>query len=333
MLWTFRVIALIGAPALTYHQISSDWKGVAAGAAAGLLLVGMEFLLESVNLMTLIIGIVGAIFGIILSKLVDYSVFQIDNDSLTMLWTRYSLLGRLSLALLGTVIAVRKVPELDELDKDISTMGRRRGKDIKILDTSSIVDGRIIDICDTHFISGTLVVPRFVLNELHTLADSSDTLKRARGRRGLDILARLQESKEFPLKVMDRDVPEIRETDAKVIRVAKELGARVITTDFNMNKLAALEGVIVLNINDLSMALKPVVLPGEAMALFVMKDGKERDQGVGYLDDGTMVVVEDGRKWIGKRIEVSVHSILQTSAGRMIFAKAKGEKPQESLTV
>ena len=328
LVWIFRIIALVGAPALTYYQISSDWKGIAAGLAVGIIIVGMEFLFENINLMTLIIGAVGAVCGIILAKLLGYSVVQIDNDSLITIWTKYSLLAQFSLALLGTIVAVRKVPELDDLDRDITSMGKRRGKTMKVLDSSVIVDGRIVDICDTHFISGVLVVPRFILNELHLLADSSDTLKRARGRRGLDILARLQESKEIPLKVMDRDVPEIQDTDAKLIRVARDLGACVVTTDFNMNKLAALERVTVLNINDLSIALKPVVLPGEPMSLFVMKEGKEREQGVGYLDDGTMVVIEDGRKWIGKRIEVSVHSILQTSAGRMIFAKSRGENPE-----
>ncbi|MFH1619715.1 MAG: PIN domain-containing protein [bacterium] len=331
IIWTFRIMAIVGTPFLTYYQVSKDWKGLAAGTAAGFLLVGMEYLLESVNLLTIIIGSVGAVIGIILAQLMNNVVIQMDNDALIAGWTKYYVLIRYSLALLGTIIAIRKIPELDELDKDISTIGRRRGRDMKILDPSAIVDGRIIDICETRFISGTLVVPRFVLNELHHLADSSDNLKRARGRRGLDILARLQESKEFPLKVIDKDVPDIKDVDAKIIKVAKELGARVVTTDFNMNKLAVLEGVTVLNINDLSTALKPVVLPGEAMSLFVMKDGKEKDQGVGYLDDGTMVVVEDGRRWIGKRIEVAVHSILQTSAGRMIFAKYKGDnKSQEN---
>jgi len=329
LIWIFRMTALIGAPAIAYNQISSDWKGIAAGAAIGVILVGMEYALESVNLMTMIIGLVGAISGVIVSKLFDYAVIQIDNESLLAWWTRYALLGRFCLALLGVMIAIRKVPELDELDKDIALLGKRRGKDMKILDTSVIVDGRITDICDTRFISGVLVVPRFVLSELHSLAESSDSLKRARGRRGLDILARLQESKEFPLKVLERDVPDTKEIDVKVVKVAKELGARVITTDFNMNKIAALEGVVVLNINDLATALKPVVLPGETMSIFIMKDGREKDQGIGYLDDGTMVVVEEGRRWIGKRIEVAVHSILQTAAGRMIFVKAKGEKQED----
>jgi len=203
---------------------------------------------------------------------------------------------------------------------------------IKLVDTSAIIDGRIVDICETHFISGALVVPRFIVNDLHALSESADQLKRARGRRGLDILARLQELKNAPLRILDKDLPEIKEVDAKAVRLAHDLGAQVITTDFNIHKLAVLEGVTVLNVNDLSTALKPVVLPGEGMSIFVMKDGKEKEQGVGYLDDGTMVVVEEGRRWIGKRVEVSVYSILQTSAGRMIFAKAKPDaKPQQVM--
>jgi uncharacterized protein YacL len=174
MVWIFRIVAVIGTPVLTYYQVSKDGYGIAAGTAAGLLLVGTEYMLESMNLLAIIIGFVGAILGIVLSKLVDYSVFQMDNDGLTAIWARYSVVVRYSLALLGTVIAIRKIPELDDLDKDISTLGRRRGRDMKILDTSAIVDGRIIDICETRFISGTLVVPRFVLNELHQLVDSSE---------------------------------------------------------------------------------------------------------------------------------------------------------------
>ncbi|MEK7746981.1 MAG: PIN domain-containing protein, partial [Elusimicrobiota bacterium] len=215
---------------------------------------------------------------------------------------------------------------LDDLDKDILKMGKRRGAELKVMDTSAIIDGRIVDICETKFLSGTLVVPRFVLQELHQLADSADSLKRARGRRGLDILARLQENVEIPVRIIDKDVAGPSEVDAKVVRLAKDLGAKVVTTDFNLNKIAAIEGVVCLNVNDLTTALKPVVLPGESMSLFIMKEGKEREQGVGYLDDGTMVVVEDGKRHIGKRVDLQVSSILQTSAGRMVFGKFRSEK-------
>lgn len=329
LVWVLRFIALLGSPIITYYLIAQDWRGVLAGLICGIVLVGMEMLLESINLMTLIVGISGAVLGIILARLLDAGVLQLDNESIVAIWKKFHVLSQFLLALLGMIIAISKTSELEELDKDISSVVKKRGSAIKFLDTSAIIDGRIIDICDTHFISGQLVVPRFVLNNLHSLADSQDPLKRAKGRRGLDILARLQENKEIPFKVMDKDIPELKEIDTKVIRIAREMGACVVTTDFNMHKLAALEGVTVLNINDLATALKPVVLPGENMAIFVMKEGKEKEQGVGYLDDGTMVVVEEGRRYIGKRIEVAVYSILQTSAGRMIFTKAR---PQEKPT-
>lgn len=324
--WVFRILILAGAPLLGYYQLSPNRRGALMGLALAVLVIGVEIMLQSVPLFTLIFGGLGAVMGLIFSKLLDYAVVQMDNDKLLDVWQGYSVLVRVALAYLGMVLMIKKVPELDQLDRDILAMGRKRGQDLKILDTSAVIDGRVVDICETKFVSGTLVIPRFVLQELHALADSADPLKRAKGRRGLDILARLQENSALMVKIMDRDFPDVSGVDSKVVRLAKDLNARVVTTDFNLNKVAALEGVTVLNVNDLSTALKPVVLPGETMTLFVMKDGKEKDQGVGYLDDGTMVVVEDGRRWIGKRIEVGVASILQTSAGRMIFARFKGEK-------
>ncbi len=326
-IWLFRVFVLLSCPAIVYFQITNTGKGVALGAVVGAAIVIIEMMIEEVNLLTMISGVLGTSGGIIVAKLVDYTVLQTGNVALYAAWDRYAALRYFAFGVLGMIIAVRKSPELDDLDKDILKMGKRRGADMKVLDTSAIVDGRVIDISETKFLSGTLIVPRFVLQELHHLADSPDPLKRARGRRGLDILARLQENPDIPVKILDKDPVDVTEVDGKVVRLAKDLGAKVITTDFNLNKIAALEGVACLNVNDLGTALKPVVLPGETMALFVMKEGKEREQGVGYLDDGTMVVIEDGRRWIGKRVELGVTSILQTSAGRMVFGKARGEKP------
>jgi uncharacterized protein YacL len=326
-IWLFRACVLLGCPAIVYFQITHSFKGLVGGALVGAVIVAVELLVADTNLLTLISGVLGASVGIIIAKLIDYTVLQIGNDSLYRIWDKYAILRYFAFSALGMIIAIRKFPELDDLDKDILKMGKRRGADFKVLDTSAIIDGRVIDICETKFLSGTLIVPRFILNELHHLADSQDGLKRARGRRGLDILARLQENVDIPVKILDKDLPDISEVDHRVVRLAKDMGCKVITTDFNLNKIAALEGVTCLNVNDLGTALKPVVLPGEAMSLFVMKEGKEREQGIGYLDDGTMVVIEDGRKFIGKRLEVGVTSILQTSAGRMIFGKARGEKP------
>ncbi|MBI4424785.1 MAG: PIN domain nuclease [Elusimicrobia bacterium] len=328
--WIYRAVVLAACPAIVYLQISHDTRGLVVGLAVGVGLVVLEAMIENVQLFNLVAGILGCVSGIIAMKLLDYTVFQIGNEKLYHAWDKYAVLRYFAMAALGTIVAFRKLPELDTLDKDILDRRKRRGSEFKVVDTSAIIDGRIIDIAETNFLSGALIVPRFVLNELHRLADSEDSLKRARGRRGLDILARLQENPNVPLKIVDKDVPEMKEVDAKIVRFAKELGGKVLTTDFNLNKISALEGVPCLNVNDLSTALKPVVLPGESMSLFIMKEGKERDQGVGYLDDGTMVVVEDGRRFIGKRVDAGVTSILQTPAGRMIFAKARGESSRSA---
>jgi len=191
----------------------------------------------------------------------------------------------------------------------------------KLLDTNVIIDGRIADICETGFVEGILVVPQFVLRELQYIADSTDSLKRNRGRRGLDVLARMQKRPDLTILVSDRDFPLVREVDAKLVALARETGARIVTNDYNLNKVAEVSGVAVLNINQLANALKPVALPGELMRVSVIKEGKEANQGVAYLEDGTMVVVDNARRFIGKNLEVTVTSAIQTTAGRMIFAQ------------
>ena len=326
IVWIFRAIALLGTPALTYYTVSKDPKGLALGFIIGLVIIGVEYVLESVSLFSLIVGIIGAVVGVIVSKLLDYTVFQVGDAGFYEVWSKYNPIIRYALALLGVMISIKKIPELDDLDKNILSAGKRQGRNMKMLDLSVIVDGRIMDICETHFITGSVVTPRFIVQELHHLAESPEHIQRAKGRRGLDILARLQESKVVAFKVLDRDIKDIKENTDKLVRIAKELGACIVTTDFNINKLAALENVTALNIHDLSIALKPVVLPGEDMPIFIMKDGKEKEQGVGYLDDGTMIVVEDGREFIGKKVDAVVQSILQTSQGRIIFTRVKNAK-------
>ncbi len=202
----------------------------------------------------------------------------------------------------------------------------------KLLDTSVIIDGRIVDLCETEFIEGTLVVPHFILQELQHISDSSDGLKRARGRRGLDILNVLQKMSTIKVELVEDDFPHVKEVDTKLIELAKQMEAKVLTNDFNLNKVAGIQGVKVLNINDLCNALKPVVLPGETIRVFVLKEGKEAGQGVAYLDDGTMVVVDHAKRWIGKNADVIVTSVLQTSAGRMIFTRLKEETEHEELS-
>jgi uncharacterized protein YacL len=210
----------------------------------------------------------------------------------------------------------------------------------KLLDTSVIIDGRVADLCDTGFLEGNLLVPQFILQELQHIADSSDTLKRARGRRGLDILHRIQNMPGVTVTVLDEDVPQVKDVDAKLVALAKKLDAKIVTNDLNLNKVAGLQGVRVLNTNELSNALRPVVLPGEPMRVLVQREGKEAGQGVAYLDDGTMIVVDDGRKYIGRHAEVVVTSVLQTAAGRMIFTRLRedadrgesGVRPERSLS-
>lgn len=239
------------------------------------------------------------------------------------------------IAALGGNIAIRKREELLALFSNISIKKGTANKDkkgksdykgySKILDTSVIIDGRIFDICQTGFIEGALVIPNFVLEELRHIADSSDGLKRNRGRRGLDILNKIQKELNVEVQIYEKDFPEIAEVDSKLLKLAQVLSGKVITNDYNLNKVAEFQGVPVLNINELANAVKPVVLPGEEMKIQIIKDGKESGQGIAYLDDGTMIVVEGGRRHIGEIKDVIVTSVLQTAAGRMIFAKQKEE--------
>jgi uncharacterized protein YacL len=225
---------------------------------------------------------------------------------------------------LGMVIAMRGKDEFNLIVPYVKFTRQDKRDDILILDTSVIIDGRIADICQTKFLEGRFVIPRFVLKELQQIADSQDSLKRNRGRRGLDILHKIQKDTHVDVTIHEEDFPDIKDVDAKLVKLAKVLSGKVLTNDFNLNKIASLQGVDVLNINDLATALRPVVLPGEELDVRITKEGKEYNQGVAYLDDGTMVVVDNTRHMIGQTIGVVVTSVLQTSAGRMIFAKLEG---------
>lgn len=330
LIWLIRAVILAAGPLITYYQITRTTHGIIMGFAISLAIVLVELVIQKIPLDTLIAGILGAVLGLIGAKLLDYTIYLMDNQRLYELMKDYSLLIKIIFVYLGLVIAVRKKSELDLLDRDILKGGRhKRVTDVIVLDTSAVIDGRIADIAETGFVSGALVVPRFVLAELQTLADSSDAHKRNRARRGLDIIAKLQKEEGVVVKIFDKDYPNLRETDAKLLQLGKELEAKIITTDFNLNKVASLQGVTVLNINDLSNALKPVFLPGETMPIFLVKEGKEHSQAIGYLDDGTMVVVEEGRRFVGKRIDVIVTSILQTSSGRMVFTRPAQDNGHE----
>lgn len=322
--WALRIIILIAMPIFTYLNIASTANGILAGVGLALSIILAEIIIGMISLDNLIMGVIGAILGLIFAWGLDYCIYSIVPPSLYDRIHKYYVALALLSAYLGMVVAIRKKDEVDLLDRNIFVpSAKRKGQEVVILDTSVIIDGRIMDVCETRFMTGRIIVPRFVLNELHTLADSSDNIKRQKGRRGLDILARLQEIPETPVTIFEKDFSELKAVDAKLVELAKDLSAKIVTTDFNLNKIASLQGIRVLNINDLANALKAVVLPGEVMHVFIVKEGKERDQGVAYLDDGTMVVVEDGRRLVGKKAEVHVTSILQTSAGRMIFTKPK----------
>jgi len=325
MTWIVRIVVIVATLLLGWFQISADAKGILIGLAGALLIISLELLMERVPLSHLLFGLIGGGFGLCIALVLH----QIVN--LLGVPEYYPVVGKaapyvyLVFAYIGASIAVRRQQELDGIDRgELPTKGgRRKSADIRVADTSAIIDGRIADVYEARFLTGTIVIGKFILKELQDIADSSDTLKRARGRRGLDILKRLQEHPDLQIKVYEKDYPEIKDVDGKLVSLAKELEAAILTTDFNLNKVASLQGVTVLNVNDLANALRPAVLPGEGMTIFIAKEGKEKEQGVGYLDDGTMVVVEEGRRLVGKKVDVTVASVLQTSAGRMIFTKMR----------
>jgi uncharacterized protein YacL len=286
----------------------------------------VEESLVRVPITDIIFGSIGLVFGLIVAFLIGYALNAIEVPILN---TVAPIVLTLIFGYLGFQVGFKKRDELLNLFSNRKKKVNEEEPEaaaknvLKILDTSVIIDGRIADICQTGFLEGTIVIPQFVLEELQHIADSSDVLKRNRGRRGLDILNRIQKELAIKVEIYEGDFEEIQEVDSKLVKLAKVTNGMVVTNDFNLNKVCEFQGVAVLNINDLANAVKPVVLPGEEMKVQVIKDGKEQNQGIAYLDDGTMIVVEDGRDYIGKHIDVLVTSVLQTSAGRMIFAKPK----------
>ncbi|AMQ04712.1 PIN/TRAM domain-containing protein [Sporosarcina sp. FSL K6-1540] len=294
----------------------------------------MEERLLKAPVFDLIFGTIGLVVGLSVAFLVSFGVSSIQIPIITSV---LPILLSIILGYLGFQVGFKKREEIIHTVQSTKSGGLKKkevedtstqtkGKLYKILDTSVIIDGRIADISATGFLEGVLVVPQFVLTELQHIADSSDTLKRTKGRRGLDVLKRMQTDDGPNILITDEDFAGVPEVDMKLVHLAKKMGGLVVTNDFNLNKVADLHGVSVLNINDLANAVKPVVIPGEDMHVVIVKDGKEHNQGVAYLDDGTMIVVEDGKFHVGNAIDVVVTSVLQTSAGRMIFAKLKNGK-------
>lgn len=282
----------------------------------------LEAFMQKLTLYELVVSSIGLIVGLVVANLVTIPIKNID-----IIGTPISIMANILFSCLGIAVAAGKKNEsLFDSMKRRTSDGVAAGKEKsapKILDTSVIIDGRIVDICRSGFIEGELIVPSFVLDELRHIADSQDPLKRNRGRRGLDVLNMIQKDLEFPMRIENAEVSSDAEVDGALLRMAQKLGGKVLTIDYNLNKVANFQGVSVLNINELANALKPIALPGEEMVVQVIKDGKENGQGVAYLDDGTMIVIDGGRKHIGESLNVTVTSILQTAAGRMIFAKPK----------
>ncbi len=318
-----RLLIILGAGLLGLIVGLSQGKAIGGliGLLIGVIIVLTEFLAKKIRLGRLFGALIGLATGTLFGMLLVYPLKDLVPDN-------YGLIKAFSVALfgyLGLLIGVIKGKGLRLQGLIKLIQGEPLTENLKILDTSVIIDGRIADICETGFFEGVFLVPQFILRELQHIADSHDPLRRARGRRGLDILHRMQKMSNIEVRIVEEDFPNIKEVDSKLIALAKAMNAKVITNDLNLNKVAEVQGIPVLNINELANALRPVVLPGENMKVFVIKEGKEYNQGVAYLEDGTMVVVENGRRFIGKNIDVVVTSVLQTTAGRMIFTRVAEE--------
>lgn len=327
-LWIIRAL-LFAAILLSGYYVrpfgSNLYLTFSFSAVLAFVILLAEMRIRRLSLKTLLGAAIGSILGIIGASLISIVINRMSFVH-PQTETFVQLLVLILMAYVGLVSGANKGEYLD-----LSSFGGFFSEGVnrklaKVLDTSVIIDGRIADICKTGFLEGTLVVPHFVLRELQQIADSADSAKRNRGRRGLDVLEKIKSVPGVTVQIVEKDYPEVKEVDLKLIELAKELGAKIVTNDFNLNKVSQLRGVEVLNINELANALKPVVLPGETMKVFILKEGKEYNQGVAYLDDGTMVVVDNARRMIGKTIATQVTSVLQTTAGKMIF----GRFPEET---
>ncbi|MGD0917272.1 MAG: PIN domain-containing protein [Thermodesulfobacteriota bacterium] len=334
--WILRFLLLLICGISGYYLmmgISSSPQMGLWGFLGGLFLAILTLLIETglnkIPLKNLLGSLVGLILGLIVANLIS-KVFSsnLSNHQQIVLPLYGVLYGICGYG--GLLIGFRKGDEIHPSSWKLTSKEPPQSGNTKILDTSVIIDGRIADITETGFVEGALLIPQFVLSELQHIADSSDPIKRTRGKRGLEILHHIQKQVNVDVRIVDTDYPSVKEVDSKLIELAKEVSGKIVTNDSNLNKVAALQGIVVLNINELANALKPVVLPGEEMSVKILKEGKEIGQGVAYLDDGTMIVVDNGRKQMGKTVDVIVTSVLQTPAGRMIFARLKEETSREA---
>ena len=317
-----RILFMVSSTIIGYQALEpggSGLLGAGIGILAGLIIIFLEIGMRRVSVRGLSSAVFGLILGLIMAKLVTDAFSLAPISSASVPFIRFVL--TLIFCYLGMVIGLRGKDEFNIIIPYVRLRRQDQQEELTLLDTSAIIDGRILDIFKTKFLEGKVALPRFVLKELQQIADSTDPIKRQRGRRGLEILHSIQKEGGVDIALHEEDFPEVPEVDAKLVKLAKLLEAKIMTVDFNLNRVATLQGVKVLNINELANALKPVVFPGEQMQVKLLKEGKEHNQGVGYLEDGTMVVVEDARKLIGQEVRVVVTSVLQTQAGRMIFTR------------
>jgi len=301
------------------------------GFLIGLLVVSIDIFFKKFTVKHMLAVIIGAGIGLLVHRLFMTVITYMDFTPDTI--RQFGISTAIVFTYLGVITILRGQDEFTLMIPFVKLDTKGSGEELILLDTSVIIDGRIADICETHFLSGKLILPRFVLKELQLISDSSDPLKRNRGRRGLDILNKIKSNPNIQVKINEMDFPEFNTVDAKLVKMAQVVNAKVFTNDYNLNKVAELQGVKVLNINELANALKPIVMPGEMMQVKILKEGKEHDQGVAYLDDGTMVVVDNGRKRIGQTLNATITSVLQTQAGRMIFAKLADDAERIDVVV
>ena len=317
-----RILFLVASAIVGYQTTEQPTLGVVGalvGVAAASIIIAAEIGMRKISTRGLSSTVFGLILGLIMAKLVTdaFAISPISAATLAIIRVTLTLI----FCYLGMVMALRGKDEFNVIIPYVRLRRQDQEEDVVVMDTSVIIDGRIVDIIKTKFLSGKIVIPRFVLKELQQIADSSDPIKRQRGRRGLEILHTIQNELGREISLHEEEFADTQAVDAKLVKLAKLLGGKILTVDFNLNRVAGLQGVKVLNINELANALKPVVFPGEQMQIKLLKEGKEHNQGVGYLDDGTMVVVEDARRLIGQEARVVVTSVLQTPAGRMIFTR------------
>jgi uncharacterized protein YacL len=325
-LWTIRIFFLCLCTFAGYEvsQVRPEWinnglQGLIIGFGLGGLCVAIDEMLKGFSLRAFSAATFGLFLGSLVAWLMDHSALFADADDPQRRVIRLRLF--LSFSYLGMVLAMRSNKEdFSLIIPYVRFAPQFKPEILLLLDTSVIIDGRIADLIEANFIEGTLVVPRFVLHELQRIADSNDPVIRARGRRGLEMLTRLRQIKPNEVKIHDADIPEETEVDAKLVRLARALGAKLFTNDYNLGKVAELQSVPYVNLNEMANALKPVILPGEVFTLRVVREGKDKGQGLGYLNDGTMVVINNGHSMIGQQVSIKVLSLLQTGAGIIVFA-------------